>query len=189
MSVNKVKFGLSNVVYAPITDTTGSYTYGTPVAIPGAVNLSLAAEGETNDFYADNLKYFSSTANQGYSGDLEIAMIPDSFRTDILNETIDANGALIEKADAKTIGFALGFQIEGDKKNRRFWFYNCQTSRPAQNGATTEASITPQTDTLTITAMPRLTDKKVKAMMELSDTNTSAYNSFFTSVYEQEVSE
>lgn len=189
MSVNKVKFGLSNVVYAPITDTTGTYTYGTPVAIPGAVNLSLSAEGETNDFYADNLKYFSSTANQGYSGDLEIAMIPDSFRTDILNETIDANGALIESADAKTIGFALGFQIDGDKKNRRFWLYNCQTSRAAQNGATTESSIAPQTDTLTITAMPRLTDKKVKAMMELSDTNTSAYNSFFTSVYEQEVSE
>ena len=189
MSANKVKYGLSNVYFAPITAVNGTYTYGTPIAIPGAVNLSLSPEGDTNDFYADNLIYFSSTANQGYSGDLEIAMIPDEIRTGILNETTDANGALIENADAKPVGFAFGFQIEGDKKNRRFWYYNCSVSRPANNGATTEASITPQTDTLTIKAMPRTTDKKVRAMMELSETNTAAYNSFFSNVYEAEVSE
>ena len=188
-SKNKVKFGLSNCYIAPYTvGEQGAITYGTPIAIPGAVNLSLSPVGGSNDFYADNIIYFNSTANQGYEGDLEIAMIPDSIRTEILGETVDANGALIEDANAIPKGFAFGFQINGDAKNRRFWYYNCSLSRPANNGATTESSITPQTDTLSMKAMPRLTDNKVRAMMELSDTNTSAYNSFFESVYEASIS-
>lgn len=187
---NKVKFGLSNVYIAPITATTSSsYTYGTPIAVAGAVNLSLSAEGDTNDFYADNLIYFSSTANQGYSGDLEIALIPDEIRTSILGETTDSNGAICESADANIKGFAFGFQIEGDKQNRRYWFYNCTLTRPAVNGATTESSITPQTDTLSLKAMPRLSDKKVKVYMEKTDDNTAAYNAFFGTVYEVETSE
>ena len=187
---NKVKFGLSNCVIAPITAVgESSYTYGSPIAVPGAVNLSLSPAGDTNDFYADNLIYFSSTANQGYEGDLEIAMIPDAIRTAILGETTDSNGALVESATDTNTNFAFGFQIEGDQKGRRFWYYNCSLTRPANNGATTEASITPQTDTLTMKAMPRLTDKKVRVMLEKSDENTAVYNSFFSSVYEAETSE
>lgn len=189
MSANKVKFGLSNVYVAPLSIDGTTYTYSTPIAVPGAVNISLSAEGETNDFFADNLKYFSSTANQGYSGDLEIAMIPDEIRTAILNEVVDSNGAYTEVASSLPKPFAFGFQIDGDKKNRRFWYYNCTLTRPANEGATNETSITPQTDKLTISAMPRLSDKKVRTMMELSDTNTTAYNGFFSSVYEPEVSE
>ena len=187
---NKVKFGLSNCVIAPITDTDSTgYTYGTPISVPGAVNLSLSPAGDTNDFYADNLIYFSSSANQGYEGDLEIAMIPDEIRTAILGETTDANGALVESADDVNTNFAFGFQIEGDKQNRRFWYYNCSLTRPANNGATIEASKTPQTDTLTMKAMPRLSDKKVRVMLEKTEDNEAAYNSFFTNVYEVETSE
>ena len=51
---NKVQYGLKNVHYATVTVGTNSVTYGTPVAWQGAVSLSLSAEGDTNDFYADN---------------------------------------------------------------------------------------------------------------------------------------
>lgn len=190
MSANKVKYGLSNCVIAPLTvAANGTYSYDTPIQVPGAVNLSLSAEGDSTDFYADNVKYFNSTANNGYSGDLEIAMIPDEIRTAILNEVVDSNGAFIESADTLPKPFAFGFQINGDKQNRRFWYYNCNLTRPANNGATTEASITPQTDTLTISAMPRLSDNKVRAMIEKTTDNAAVYNSFFTSVYETEVSQ
>ena len=80
MASNKVKFGLKNVHYALLTDGDGTITYETPVPIPGAVSMSLAPQGETNTFYADNIAYYVSTANTGYQGDLEIAVIPDSFR-------------------------------------------------------------------------------------------------------------
>ena len=190
MSKNKVKFGLSNCYIAPFTiDNSGNYEYSTPISVPGAVNLSLSPSGDTNDFYADNVIYFSSTANQGYEGDLEIALIPDEIRTSILGETVDANGAYIENANDKFAGFAFGFQIDGDQNNRKFWYYNCSLTRPTTESSTIESSITPNTDTLTIKAMPRLSDKKVRVYLEPSDTNTAVYNSFFSSVYETETSE
>ena len=41
---NKVKFGLKNVHYALLQEgEEGAITYGTPVPMPGAVSMSLAA--------------------------------------------------------------------------------------------------------------------------------------------------
>ena len=189
MSSNKVKFGLSNCYMAPITlGENNSYTYGTPIAIPGGVNLTLNPAGDTNDFYADNVIYFSSTANQGYEGDLEIALIPDEVRTKILGESTDTNGAYVESSGDKVEGFAFGFQINGDSANRKYWYYNCTVTRPTTSSSTVEATITPNTDTLTIKAMPRLNDGKVRVFMEKTADNTTAYNGFFSEVYEPVVS-
>lgn len=181
---NKVKFGLQNVYFAKLTESGGTITYATPVAMPGAVNLSLSIAGDSNDFYADDIVYFSASANQGYEGDLEIALMPDAFRTTILGETVDTNGAWLEDASVIPERFALGGEITGDDASRRFWFYNCSVSRPNVEASTKEASITPQTDTLSIKAMPRSTDSAVKIVMEESSTNTTAYNGFFSAVYE-----
>lgn len=189
MANNKVKFGLSNVVMAKMNVANdGTITYDTPIAVPGAVNLSLEPQGDTNDFYADNVIYFSSSTNQGYEGDLEIAMIPDTIRTTIMGEHKDTNDVYIETASDKFENFAFGFQIEGDQKGRRYWYYNCSLTRPNTNGATIEASKEPQTDTLTIKAMARLTDKKVRVFIEPTDDNTAVYNAFFNSVYESQLS-
>lgn len=187
---NKVKFGLSEVHIAPITEVTSlGYTYGTIFAIPGAVSLSLDRAGDETDFYADNIKYFNESANQGYTGSLEMALFTEEFRTKILNEIKDANGALIEDATQGTTGFALGFQIDGDKANRRFWYYNCMANRPANSSSTIESTKEPQTETVDITAAPRATDKLVRAVMEKTDDNTAAYNAFFSTVYQTSVSQ
>lgn len=186
---NKVKFGLSNVHIAPITAVgTSSYTYGTIFEVPGAVSLSLDAEGDETNFYADNVKYYNTSANQGYTGSLEMALLNDNFREKVLNEIKDTNGAFIEDADNAPIGFALGFQIEGDSKGRRYWYYNCSATRPSNTANTIETSKEPQTETVNITAAPRITDKKVRVYMDLADGNTAAYNSFFTNVYESNIS-
>ena len=65
----KIKYGISNCYYAKATiASNGSATYATPVALPGAVNLSLDAQGDTNEFFADNIVYYTSVSNTGYEG-------------------------------------------------------------------------------------------------------------------------
>ena len=121
---NKVKYNLKNVHAAKLTKTEdGKYTYATPQPIPGAVSISLDAEGDSSPFYADGIVYFRSTANNGYSGDLEIALIPEWFRTDILKETLDKNGVLIESSKVTEMEkFALLFEFDGDVRCIRHVF-------------------------------------------------------------------
>ena len=186
MSSNKVKFGLSNVHIAKITETNGAITYGTPFAMPGAVSLSADPEGDTTPFYADNIKYYIATSNQGYTGDLEIAMTPVEFLTQILGQVADTNGALFESADDVNARFALMGEIDGDVKKRRFVYFDCTATRPSAEMNTNEESKEPQTDTISISMSPRSTDKAIKAVIEPTTENQAVYDTFFTRVYEKD---
>ena len=183
-TTNKVKFGLKNCHYAKATldSNTNAVTFGTPVAIPGAVNLSLDPEGDTEPFYADDMVYYTTTANNGYSGDLEIALLPDSFRKDILKETEDANGVLVEDSSVETEHFALLFEFSGDKKKIRHCLYYCSAARPTIEGKTNEDSKEVQTETLEITATP-LPSGIVKVKTG-ANTTDAVYNAWYNSVYE-----
>ena len=186
MSQNKVTFGLEKVHIAFFDDQAPDQpAWKTPISIPGAVRWTPTAVGESTNFYADNTLYFSYTANNGYTGELELANVPDAVLAEMLGWEIDENGALIEVSDAIPKHFALMGQIQGDKRNRRFVFYDCVASRPAKERTTKAESITPATDVLNLTISPIEIDGKmiVRGEMELSDTNATAYNGFFSAVY------
>lgn len=185
---NKVKFGLSNVHVAKITEQDGEITYGEPIAMPGAVALSADPEGETTPFYADNIQYYVAVSNNGYTGELELAMTPTEFLKEILGQQEDTNGALFESSDDVNARFALMGEIEGDAKKRRFVYYDCTATRPSAEMNTIEDTKEPQTDTIEITMSPRTTDHIIKAVIEPNDTNEDVYNTFFTKVYEKDAS-
>lgn len=179
---NKIKYGIKNVYYAVATQGTGgALTYGTPVALPGAVSLSMDAQGDTNTFYADNVAYFTSTANNGYQGDLELALIPDAFRTAVLGEILDTKGFYVEKSNVPQVEFALLFEFQGDVSAVRHCLYRCTAARSAVNGSTKEESIEPQTESITITAMPRINDEVVKSRCPADATD---YATWFSAVVE-----
>lgn len=181
---NKIKYGIKNVYYAVATiDTAGAATYDTPVAMPGAVSISLSAEGETSPFYADNIVYYTTVANNGYSGDLELAKLPESFFEDVLGYGTGANDLVYEDANASPVHFALMFQFEGDVTAKRHVMYNCVATRPDVAGSTKEESIEPQTETLSITAssiyVAALSTDIVKGYLNEGDTG---YSTFFSAV-------
>jgi phi13 family phage major tail protein len=183
---NKVKYNLKNVYAAKLTETAKdgvtTFTYATPKPIPGAVSISLDAEGETKAFYADGIVYFRSVTNNGYSGDLEIALIPEWFRTDILQEVLDDKGVLVEKSGlSDTVKFALLFEFDGDIRSIRHVLYYCTASRPSLESETKEDTIEPGTEKLTITADPR-SDGLVKARSG-DTTDEAAYDNWYKAVY------
>ena len=181
---NKIKYGLSRVYYAPATlSTSGAATYTTPVQIPGAVSLSMDPSGEPNKFYADTIAYATLAANAGYEGELEVALIPDTFRQTILGEVTDSN-IQVEKAEASTQPFALLFQFEGDETASRHVFYNCTASRPNVGSQTTEESVEVQTEKLSITC-GAIYNAKLDANIvkgKCADKTKSEYTNWFSAV-------
>ena len=126
MAKNKVKYNLKNAHYAMLkVDEEGVVSFDKPVALPGAVSISLDANGE-----------------------------PENFRVSALNETLDDNKVLIEDANSELNRFALLFEFDGDVKHIRHVLYNCSASRPGIEGKTNEESREVQTETLTIKATP-----------------------------------
>lgn len=165
-----------------VTEDVTTFKYENPKAIPGAVSISLDAEGESSPFYADGIVYFRSSTNNGYSGDLQIALIPEWFRTEILQEELDKKGVLVEKSNVtESVKFALLFEFDGDVNAIRHVLYNCSASRPSIESETKEDTIEPGTETLSITADPRA-DGLVKARTG-DTTDKTAYDNWYKTVY------
>ena len=181
---NKVQFNLKNVHYALFTTEGDAPAWSTPVAVPGAVNLSLEQQGELTKFYADGIVYWQSSSNNGYEGDLEMARFPDQMRQDVWGEELVAtDNVLIENANVQPKPFALLFQIDGDKTNNLYCLYNCNATRPSVAGSTTNENKEPKTETCTISAVP-LANGNVKAATTATTTE-DVRNNWFKKVYEK----
>ena len=178
---NKVKFNIRNVHYAKLTiSDDGAVSFATPVAMPGAVSLSLDPNGEPSTFYADGYAYYTISNNMGYEGDLELAMVPESFRTDILKETLDDNKVLVENASIQGEKFALLFEFDGDVKKIRHVLYSCTASRPGIESATNEDEIEVKTETLSIRDLDLLTIGMVNDMYAESSNDEYKYREIAT---------
>lgn len=182
--MNKVKYGLKNCHYALLTEGADrSVTYATPAPIPGAVSLSMDAQGDVTRFRADNTDYWVGRANNGYSGTLEMALIPESFKIDVLGYMETTGGMLVEDSEATPKPFALLFQFDGDESATRRIFYNCTVSRPGVSGQTTDTTITPQTESMsleTATIYNAAADTTISYAEANAD--SSEYANFFSSV-------
>ena len=195
MAANKVKFGLKNVHYALVTETvvtTGAdagktvSSYGDLKALAGAVSLSLSSSASKSVFRADNEDYYVSYGQGGYEGDLEVARVNESFLKDVLGYLEDDDKILVESSNAfKTVNyFALVFEFDGDQKATKHCLYKCSASRPNIASQTTgEGGTTdPQTETVTITAVPRADADKYIHLQTQDTTTTAVTEAWYTSV-------
>lgn len=179
MAENKVMFNLCNVHYAVKTDA----GYLTPVKVPGAVSLSLEAQGDEEKTYADGITYYVSYGNTGYTGSLEMVLFPAQMFKDIWKNEETEDKVLVEYSNKNAAEFALLFQIDGDKNNAYYVIYDVTASRPGIAAETTTGSKTPKTQSCNITAAP-LADGKVRASTT-HETTEQVKTDWFTKVYGQ----
>ena len=183
--MGKVRFGLKNAKYA-LWDNEKS-SYGDLKPIKGSVSLSLDAEGDSSDFYADDVVYATFATNSGYSGTFEIAAAGDDMLKDLLGYVDDA-GMLLEMTDAKQAEFALVFEVSGNEVEQCICLYNCSLSRAGLNANTKQSSTDPDTQSFNFKAIGRDLEFKgetrnvVKAIVENTTANAEKFKSFMTAV-------
>jgi phi13 family phage major tail protein len=186
MAENKVIFGLKNAHYAVIEEgADGEITYGEPRKLVGSVEIELEPRGETTDFYADDILYYTTTSNQGYETTLTVANVPRDFKTDVLGEVFDeATGVLTESSFHRQRKIAFMFEFDGDRKAIRHVLYHCTVTRPSLGSATKTEAAEPRTNELSLIAAPRPTDGVVKRSTTV-DTPEDVYASWYDVVYDE----
>lgn len=179
---NRVHYGLSHVHYALQVDTDGVITYATPIPMPGAASLSLDPQGSPSVFYADGRKYHVSRCNVGYSGELHLAELPDSFRRDVLEELTDlGTGNLVETAARADVRFALLFQFEGDARATRYAIYNCGAERIQIGSATTAERAEVSEEALQLESAPL--PNGIVRVRSTPETDAEAYAGWYDAVW------
>lgn len=192
MANKRIRFGIKNLHAAFITqgDTLSAVKYGDMMEIPGAKTMSLEPQGENLTENADDIDWFTQDINNGYSGTIEIEDTAegDAFIAQALGQTKEESGMLLEKATDEAAEFALlgEFTLAGGgasaANGKRFCLFRCKASRLTIAGDTKAGTtITVNTNTLTITALPRINDNYVKASCVSTDT---CYSTWFDSVPE-----
>ena len=184
---NKVHYALTNVYIAQLTMDleAGTVSFATPKRLLGAVSMDLSAQGDVIKLRADGMDYYVVNSNNGYQGDLNIARIPDWFRSDILGDSVSpTDKVLVETTTQEPKPFAMIFEFLGDAKGSRHVLYNCTASRPNIKGENKDNLKDPDTDTLSLTASP-LQDGKVKASTT-AETPEDVYKNWFQKVWEKD---
>lgn len=149
---NKVEFGISNLYVGTYTVAAGgTVTLGTPFHQAGAVSLSLDAESDSNDFYADNIKYWSGFTDNGFTGTIEVAKFDTDFKTQFLGYQALTGGGVAQIKNATKPNVYVAFQTEGDQEGRRVILYNVALGAIAREYSTIEDSKEPVTESLDIT--------------------------------------
>jgi phi13 family phage major tail protein len=174
----KIQFGVSDVAYSVYDDSTGEY--GAWVPLPGCTQLTLSPEGSTDSTYADNITFYTSVKNSGYTGSVTLLSIPDSLRTDVFGE-VNKSGLLYEITTAIPKTVALRFRVDGNVRTEITILYNVTLARPSGDNSTNEDSLSIKNYSMDITASGRdftvggVVINVVKATVENSTEGAKTY--------------
>lgn len=175
---NKVEFGLSNLYVGTYTvDGNGDVTLGTPYHQKGAVSLSLDSETDSNDFYADNVKYWSGFTDNGFTGSIEVAKFDTDFKTQFLGYRALTDGGVAQIKGATLPSVYVMWQAEGDVEARRCIMYNVALGAINREFNTIEDTKEPVTESIDITVTGDNDTGIVLASYKPSDTG---YSTLFT---------
>lgn len=174
---NKVLFGISQLHVGTYTESNGTVTLGTPYHQKGAISFSPEESSEKNDFYADNIAYWSGYSGGTIEGDLEVAMFDDEFKTQFLGYRELTSGGLASVKNATKPNVFVAFQVEGDQESRRCILFNCSLGAINREYSTITENKEPQTATIPVTCIGDNVSGVTMATFKPTD---SGYATLFT---------
>lgn len=155
MANNKITFGLRNVHYSIATQSdSGTWSFATPQALPGAQEFTSDIVGGSTAVYADDTVIANLVSNAGRTLTLKVTELTEEFKINVLGYKRLANGNIIEVANAPVVTFALGVEFQGDLKARRCWFFLCNVTPVSESSKSKTDSVEANATTLNITARP-----------------------------------
>ena len=177
---NKVTFGLENVHWSKPTIQAGDeIQYSQPEKMPGSVELQLDPQSTDIKLKADNIDYYVSQSNDGYTGKLVFYNVSDEFLQYAVGEE-QVDELIAERSSSQGAPITLLFQIEGDKHAIRHCLTQVVVKRPKVGSATKDGNNYNKVE-LEFIASPRPNDKVVKYKTS-KKTTPATYKAFFDSV-------
>lgn len=169
--------GVSNAVLFVQADD-GSYPRG--VAWNGITAANESPSGaESNDQYADNIKYLSLTGAEKFEGTIEAFSSPKEFDECDGMATI-AKGVTAHQQNRKAFGFAFKSILGNDVKGNEYGYklhlwYGCKAAPSERSHATVNDSPEPQNPSWSVTSTPvPIPGKKPASVLTITSTEVDA---------------
>jgi phi13 family phage major tail protein len=181
------RIGFDQLWYAIMTDETNE-VYGTPKRFPGAISAGVSPEVNSETLYADDQPDEVATALGNITIDLAVKDVPADIMQDLLGNTIDANGVLIENTNDQAPYVAVGWRSrKSNGQYRHFWYYKGRFQPSDEDYQTKEATPTFQTPSISATFVARTKDGQRRVRVDQDDAGVpaSVITNWFTAVYEQ----
>jgi len=171
------EYGLDRGVHYTIDDN-GAYVHGVPWN--GLTKVDEKPTGaESNDIYADNIKYGSIQGAEKFEAGIEAFTYPDQF-AECDGSTEVAPGAKIGQQARKPFGFSYRSLIGNDVKGEGFGYkihlvYGCKASPSDKSRETVNDSVDAMSMSWDLTTTPvNVTGYKPTATFEIDSTRTDA---------------
>ena len=145
--MGKIIHGNKNFGYAPIIENLGSYSFGTPVMLPGMVSSSAEVEMSDTKIYGDDKVYCVVHGAKARNLSIVFRYIPSAY-AQYLGFHLNAQGMLTDTGEFPN--HCIFFETEeedcdtGVTTTTLHYFYNVKGGEPSKDTNTDEEEITPQ---------------------------------------------
>lgn len=183
--------GLKDLHYAILTndDDTGT-DYESVKKIAGAITANMSTTYNTSDLRADDGVAETAESKGITTVSLNTKDLPKEAKADLLGQTINNDGVLIESDNDRPPYVAIGFRSEkANGEYRHVWLYKGKFTLPETNYETKQETPAFQTPTLEGRFLSRLSDGERKAEVDSDDEeiSESVIANWFSGVYKEAV--
>lgn len=153
--MGKIVHGNKNFGYAPINVSGSTYSFGTPVMLPGMVSSTMEVEQSDTSIYADDKTYCIVKGAKARTFEAVFRYVTSAY-AEYLGFHVNANGMVTDTGSFAN--HCIFFESEeedcetGDSTVTLWYVYNVTGSEPSRETSTDEEEVTAQEITVSYTA-------------------------------------